>query len=50
MCTSFAYGSALKCGILAARRKYVLMAGSDDSHEFGHAICFLEHKERDQIF
>jgi hypothetical protein len=37
------YGSALKGGILAARGKYVLMADSDDSYEFGHVMRFLEH-------
>jgi glycosyltransferase involved in cell wall biosynthesis len=37
------YGSALKGGILAARGIYVLMADSDDSYEFSHAMRFLEH-------
>jgi glycosyltransferase involved in cell wall biosynthesis len=37
------YGSALKGGILAARGTYILMADSDDSYEFGHAMRFLEH-------
>jgi glycosyltransferase involved in cell wall biosynthesis len=36
------YGSALKGGIVAARGKYVLMADSDDSYDFGHIPRFLE--------
>lgn len=36
------YGSALKGGILAARGRYVLMADSDDSYDFGHIPRFLE--------
>ena len=36
------YGSALKGGILAARGKYVLMADSDASYDFGHIPRFLE--------
>jgi glycosyltransferase involved in cell wall biosynthesis len=36
------YGSALKGSILAARGKYVLMADSDDSYDFGHVMRFLE--------
>jgi glycosyltransferase involved in cell wall biosynthesis len=36
------YGSALKGGILAARGKYVLMADSDDSYDFGHAPRFVQ--------
>jgi glycosyltransferase involved in cell wall biosynthesis len=35
------YGSALKGGIEAARGKYVLMADSDDSYDFGHIPRFL---------
>ncbi|MDX6461217.1 MAG: hypothetical protein QOE55_4914 [Acidobacteriaceae bacterium] len=36
------YGSALKGGILAARGRYVLMADSDDSYDFGHAPRFVQ--------
>lgn len=35
------YGNALKGGIQAARGKYVLMADSDDSYDFGHIPRFL---------
>jgi glycosyltransferase involved in cell wall biosynthesis len=36
------YGSALKGGIEAARGKYILMADSDDSYEFGHIPRFIK--------
>src|ERR1700751_5141366 len=36
------YGSACKGVIVAARGKYVLMADSDDSYDFGHIPRFLE--------
>lgn len=36
------YGSALKAGILAARGVCVLMADSDDSHNFGDLDRFLQ--------
>lgn len=36
------YGSALRGGILAARGHYVLMADSDDSHNFGDLSRFFQ--------
>jgi len=36
------YGNALKGGISASRGKFVLMADSDDSYDFGHIPRFLE--------
>jgi glycosyltransferase involved in cell wall biosynthesis len=36
------YGNALKGGILSARGRYVLMADSDDSHNFGHLDRFVQ--------
>ena len=36
------YGNALKGGIEAARGKYILMADSDDSYEFGHIPRFVK--------
>jgi glycosyltransferase involved in cell wall biosynthesis len=36
------YGNALRCGIEAARGKYVIMGDADDSYDFGEIHKFLD--------
>lgn len=36
------YGNALRCGIEAARGRYVIMGDADDSYDFGEIAKFLE--------